>query len=448
MSRPHDAAADGRLQRALGFAFGIAVAVGATIGVGILRTPGLVAGHMGSIELALVIWLLGAGYVMLGVNYTAELATAIPRSGGPYAFAERTLGPFAGIVVGWSDFLNGVFSLAFLAVALAEYGAQLLRPGASIPFVSAVIVLAVTLINLRGVKAASGTQQLTSLAKVCVYWLFVILCLMIGAPAASDTAPAVTTPSAPAALPTLMGTLLAFQLILGVYTGWRAPSYFAEEAKHPRDVVHALFWGALAVAVTYIAVNLAITATISYQTLIASNLPAADAAAAVASRWGWGTAGAMIVTAMAVLALPSTIQGVMMQVSRGLFAMSRDRLFFHAGARVNRHGAPVVSVAVIGAVALLLVLTSDFAELFAAFAFFGVLNNLLLVYGALRLRQREPQLVRPYRARLYPWSFLLLLLVDGAVFAGFLVTNPLRSALTMIGLLLLYALHRWRQRRA
>lgn len=447
MTRAGAAPAQGNLQRALGFAFGIAVAVGATIGVGILRTPGIVAGHMGSVPLALLIWVLGAGYVMLGVNYTAELATAIPRSGGPYVFAERTLGSFAGIVVGWSDFLNGVFALAFLAVALAEYGTELLRPELNASWVAAGIVIAFTLINLIGVRAASGAQLITSLAKVTVLWLFVVLCFWVGAP---ETTPETTARElAPAANSTLtvVGVLLAFQIILGVYTGWRAPSYFAEEARQPRDIVRALFWGAAAVAVTYLAVNLAIVYTIPFETLVNSRLPAADAAGAVASRWGWSAAGVTTVTVMAILLLPSTIQGVMMQVSRGLHAMSRDGLFFRVAARVNRRGSPVASVAIIGAVAVVLVLNSSFDQLFATFAFFGVLNNLLLVYGALRLRRCEPQLPRPYRAWLYPWSFLLLLTIDAAVFAGFLVTNLLHSVLTIAGLLALYLLHCRRQQR-
>lgn len=443
MSSGREDPAQGNLQRALGFAFGIAVAVGATIGVGILRTPGIVAGHMGSVSLALLIWVLGAAYVMLGVNYTAELATAIPRSGGPYVFAERTLGTFAGIVVGWSDFLNGVFSLSFLAVALAEYGTELLRPELDASWVACGIVLAFTLINLIGVRAASGAQLVTSLAKVTVLWLFVVFCFFIGAPQANTAEPA---PSATSPV-TIVGILLAFQIILGVYTGWRAPSYFAEEAKQPRDIVRALFWGAAAVALTYLAVNLAIVSTIPFETLVNSRLPAADAAGVVASRWGWSAAGAMALTVMAILLLPSTIQGVMMQVSRGLHAMSRDGLFFQAAARVNRRGAPVVSVAIIGAVAAMLALSSSFDQLFATFAFFGVLNNLLLVYGALRLRQREPGLARPYRAWLYPWSFLLLLAIDAAVFAGFLVTNLLHSALTIVGLVALYLLHCRRQQR-
>ncbi len=80
------------LRRSLGALFGVAVAVGSMIGVGILRTPGIIVGHVGTPAWALAVWLAGAVYVILCVNYMAELAGMIPRSGGAYVFAERSLG--------------------------------------------------------------------------------------------------------------------------------------------------------------------------------------------------------------------------------------------------------------------------------------------------------------------------------------------------------------------
>ena len=77
------------------------------------RTPGIVLGNVGgSPALALLVWVAGAVYVLLCVNYMAELGCAIPRSGGVYSFAERSLGRFGGVVVGWSDFLNAICAIA------------------------------------------------------------------------------------------------------------------------------------------------------------------------------------------------------------------------------------------------------------------------------------------------------------------------------------------------
>src|SRR5262249_8290809 len=63
-----------KLLRILGVPFGVAVIVGGTVGVGILRSPGAVAEHLGSSWLIAIVWILGGLYSLLGANYMAELA--------------------------------------------------------------------------------------------------------------------------------------------------------------------------------------------------------------------------------------------------------------------------------------------------------------------------------------------------------------------------------------
>ena len=85
--------------------FGIAVLVGNTIGMGILRTPGEVARHLPSVPLFLGVWVLGALYALAGTLTVAELGAMRPRSGGPYAIVHDALGRFPGFVAGWTDWL-------------------------------------------------------------------------------------------------------------------------------------------------------------------------------------------------------------------------------------------------------------------------------------------------------------------------------------------------------
>jgi APA family basic amino acid/polyamine antiporter len=74
----------GQLRRLLGLGFGLAVIVGSTIGVGILRTPGLVAGHLHSSSAILIVWIVGGIYTLLGSVCLAELGTMVPQAGGYY----------------------------------------------------------------------------------------------------------------------------------------------------------------------------------------------------------------------------------------------------------------------------------------------------------------------------------------------------------------------------
>src|SRR5438034_850663 len=104
-----------RLLRILGVTFGVAVGVGGTIGIGILRIPGSVAAHLGHSGLIMAAWIVSGLYAFAGANTYAELGTMLPLDGGPYVFARRAYGEFGGFLVGWSDWLLRTSSMAYLA---------------------------------------------------------------------------------------------------------------------------------------------------------------------------------------------------------------------------------------------------------------------------------------------------------------------------------------------
>src|SRR5689334_15351740 len=110
------ASSRGRLLKVLGVAFGIAVIIGNTIGSGILRTPGSVAALLPSRTMFLLAWIAGGVYALLGVISLAELGVIVPRSGGQYVFAERAFGPYAGFIIGWSDWVSSIASYAAAAI--------------------------------------------------------------------------------------------------------------------------------------------------------------------------------------------------------------------------------------------------------------------------------------------------------------------------------------------
>src|SRR5689334_21836044 len=101
-SRAAPAAASTSLLRVLGLVFGIAAALGGTLGVGILRQPGPVAAYLREPWLIMLTWLAGGLYSALGAVNVAELAAMIPRAGGFYLYARESMGDNAGFAVGWS----------------------------------------------------------------------------------------------------------------------------------------------------------------------------------------------------------------------------------------------------------------------------------------------------------------------------------------------------------
>src|SRR5258708_33302432 len=117
------AAPAGDLMRVLGIGFGLAVIVGSTLGIGILRTPGLVARELGSPGSILLVWLVGGVYTLLGSVCLAELGTALPQAGGYYVHARRTFGDTVGFAVPWRDWLTYCSVLGLVAICVSGVSA-------------------------------------------------------------------------------------------------------------------------------------------------------------------------------------------------------------------------------------------------------------------------------------------------------------------------------------
>src|ERR1019366_10647629 len=91
------------LLQVLGTAFGLALVVGATIGGGILGTPGGVAAALPTTALFMGSWIFGCVNAVLGATAYSELGAMMPRSGGFYVFAHRAFGDGVGFFVGYAD---------------------------------------------------------------------------------------------------------------------------------------------------------------------------------------------------------------------------------------------------------------------------------------------------------------------------------------------------------
>src|SRR5688500_6485382 len=156
----------GRLLKVLGVAFGLAVLVGNTIGMGILRTPGEVAARLPSVPLFMAVWVAGAIYALLGALTVAELAAMRPRSGGLYPVVHDALGEYPGFIVGWTDWLATCGSMAAVAMVLGEYAGPLIPGAAGRELITAsTVVVCFALLQWRGIRIGDLAQQLTSLVK-------------------------------------------------------------------------------------------------------------------------------------------------------------------------------------------------------------------------------------------------------------------------------------------
>lgn len=418
----------GHLRRLLGLGFGLAVIVGSTIGIGILRTPGLVAGHLHSGSAILVLWLVGGLYTLLGAVCLAELGTMVPRAGGYYVYARRGFGDWVGFGVGWTDWLTYCTVLAYVSIGLAEFSGVLL-PGLTgwIRPLAVAVLLAMVALQWAGLQVSARFQEWTTAVKFLAF-LALVVAAFTYTPAPTRGLPA----AADARGLTFTGVILALQAIVIAYGGWQSALYFAEEDRDPsRHLPRAMVGGVLSVIAVYLLVNLALLNVLPIPQLAKSTLPGADAAAVVA-----GELGRRIITALSVISLLPLLNAILMIGTRILFAMGRDGLVSPRTASVNPGGTPSVATLVTTGVAVLLIASGTFQNLIALASVFLAANYCVCWLALVVLRRREPGFARPFRAWGYPWSAAVV--VAGAVvfLAGVLV-NDTASAVKAVGLLAL-----------
>ena len=405
----------GRLLRVLGVVFGMAVTVGITIGMGILRTPGEVAQQLPDRWLFLGAWLLGGVYALFGAVSVAELGTMIPRSGGFYVFARRALGEYPGFVVGWSDWLSTCGTVAAVALVLGEYAGMLVPALAGREaLVASSAALAFALVQWRGVRWGGRAQELTSLLKTLAFAALIAACFVYGGRGPAETQPAQPL-SVPAGLGLLTALVLALQGIIYTYDGWYSTVYFGEEVRDTaRSVPRAMVGSVLLVIVVYLLFNAALLYVLPVEQLAGQKLAAGAAAEAV-----FGPRGATVIGVVAIVSLLASVNGNTLTAPRVIYAMSRDRLFWRGASYVNRGGTPTASLALsTGAAVLLILFSGTFAKLLAALAFFFVTDLALVFLSIFVLRRREPRTERPYRAWGYPWTTAFALAVSVAFLAG------------------------------
>ena len=415
-----------QLQKSLGLSFNIAVLIGGTIGVGILRTPGTIAEMLSNYWLIIASWLFGGLYVLLGANSYAELATMLPKAGGSYNYIKRAFGEYAGFLSGWFDYITNVIPPAFYCIVISEYIIILFPSLANYSAVMAIsLLLAFVLIHLSGVKNGSVIQQITSLLKVICFVALVVACFMYSG---IETAP-IKTDSSFFQIGLIFGFFKSLQLIIGTYNGWNSVCFFAEENDDPsKNIPRSLYSGVLLVMSIYVLVNAAFFHVLPIETLAKSNLAAADVAKIL-----FGENGALIVTIISIFSLISILNAFMMIPPRILYGLSRDGFFIEKGTQVNKGGTPIVALLVSSLFSLFLICIGSFEVLFSFAAFISIIVWGLAYFSLLKLRTKEPDLPRPYRSFWYPWTTIIAIIFSIALLAGFIYSDP-KSFIIIVGI--------------
>jgi amino acid transporter len=415
-----------RLPRRLGLGSAVAVLVGSTIGSGIFRVPATVAGQLGASGPALLGWILGGLIALFGALTLAELAGALPRSGGVFAYLLEAFGPLPAFLFGWTELaVIRASALGAIATIVAEYfGYFVPLSSAQVHYLAAAAVALVGLFNYVGVRVAAVVMNVTTIAK---YGALAMLGLLAFGAGRGDWAN-FAHPWSNGLDASLLGTALI--AIMWTYDGWADLSFMGGEVREPaRTLPMALILGTALIVIVYLLINSAFIYLVPIPEMGTSKLVAATAAERIPLL---GAAGGGVISAMVMISCFGTLNGSMMTGPRIFFAMADRGLFFRGIARVSpRFQSPSVAIWLATLLGVVYVLFNDFQQLADKFILGIWPFYALAVAAVFTLRRARPDLSRPYRTWGYPVVPALFLIASVAMVLNALVTDPRNTGITL-----------------
>ena len=388
-SPPRDRADGDRersLERSLGLHEALAVGVGTMVGAGIFVFPGLAAGRAG--PASMISFAVGAGIALLVALPTAELATAMPRSGGVYHFVSRGLGPVAGTVVGLGQWMGLMFAAAFYLVGFGYYVGDVLTEvgvsgGESAVIIGSSAAVVLTAVSIVGTRKSGNLQNVVVSALVAILGAF----LLYGGLDAAGVFGAERVPEV--FLP--YGTLPIFTtaaLVFTSYLGFAQIATLAGEIREPgRTLPRALVGSVIVVGFLY-----AITIFVATSTLGSGRLAELGEVAIVeVARALLGPAGAVALLAAGVLATLSSANASILSSSRTVYALSRDSLLPDGLDRIGeRFRTPYLALLLTGVPITVLVLVGRVEVLAEVASLLHLVMYGLVCVVLIRLRRARP----------------------------------------------------------
>jgi len=401
---------------------GALMMVGIIIGIGIFKTPQIVALNVSSEAWFVGAWVLGGVATLIGALVYAELAAAYPSTGGEYHFLTRAYGLPIGFLFAWArTTVIQTGAIAAVCFVLGDYAQQIWSLGTyGSAIYGAAGLFVLTLVNLAGTYESKTAQNVLTVLESSALAAIALVGFIYGGGAA---------PAAPAAATSFGAFGLAMVLVLITYGGWNEAAYLSADLKNvKRDMIRILLVGTAVVTVLYVLINIAYLNVLGLEGLRKS-----DAVAATVMRTAFGPIGAVILSLIVICAAASTINASIFTGARVYHALGQDlqleRLRIWNVEGNNPRNAIIAQSLISFALIFFGALSQD--------GFFGMVLYtspvfwffILLVGIALFvLRQTDPNRERPFRVPLYPITPILFCLMCGYMLYSSLVYAASKEA--------------------
>jgi APA family basic amino acid/polyamine antiporter len=408
------------LVRGLGRWDATLLTVGAVIGTGIFITTADIARVLPHEGMILLVWILG----------------------GFLHYLKEAYGTFWGFLYGWACFLVIMSGgIAALAVAFGEY------LGSFVPLFStrnilfslpiggwtwsvsggqiagALAILLLTGVNHIGLREGAAVQNFLAVFRIGSIVAFVALAFFVDKPVSATLAESLPEINIFAAFG--IGMIAA----LWTYDGWYGATFSAGEMRDPqRTLPFGLVWGTVIVMVLYALINLVYFVALPLDAIAETPRIGETAAAAL-----FGDVGGRLMSFAILVSTFGCLAATILYSPRIYLAMSRDGVFFRSLGAVNpRFHTPGRSLWAQSLWAVVLTLSGTYEQIYTYVIFGGLLFHAGTAGAVFVLRNKRPDVERPYRVFGYPWVPLLFILASILLIGNTLVGKPIESLIGLV----------------
>lgn len=411
---------------------GAAIVIANMIGTGAFTSLGFQLKELDNLPVVLLLWVLGGVLALSGAFSYAEVGTAIKKSGGEFAFLSKLYHPLIGYLSGWISLTVGFAApIALAAIAFEEYFPLPLLPH---KITSILLIAILTFIHSINLKYSAKFQNISTLFKVGVIVIFIVLGWILPTTAANDFS------FGNSFFTQLLSPAFAIALIYVSYSysGWNAAAYITEEFKNPEKALpKALIGGTLVVTVLYFLLQWVFLKHVS----IAELSGELEVGSIAAQRMLGEDVGHLFSLAISFL-LISSISAMVWVGARVTSSIAKEYYLWRYF-RGNSQGMPVRALWLQFAITALLLISGTFEQILVYCGVLLTLSSMMTVMSVFILRKRKTDLAsKGYKSPFFPVFQILFILLSLWMIVFAVVKTPLETlwglSNLLIGLLTYY----------
>ncbi len=407
------------------------------IGVGIFRSPQVVAVKSLIPEVFFTAWIVGGLVSLCGALTFAEIGARFPAVGGFYRLFSHCYHPAFAFMMNWVLVINNAAACAGVAIMGAEYISPVILPESlhnqqGITILVVAVIGLLYCINILGIRAGANTQNLLSVFKIGITLIF---CLAVFLPGRQTMSPEPLTVEVYSYVDLLKAFGFSLIAVFFSYGGYQQTINFGSDVENPsRNIPKAIFIGIAVIVFLYLTLNYAYFHVLGFEGIRGSKLLAAELGKALFGEFGY-----KITSVLLFISIIGFLNATIMSNPRMYYAMAEDKVLPAIFKKVN--GKTQVQE-----FALTFFILLVFAAYFFAKTFENILNYVMFIdtlslataaFALFILRHKmKGEEYKGYRIRVYPLIPIVFIVMILFCTVSVVYSEP-QKALIATGLFLL-----------